>query len=153
MLILFTLFMGLVFIFTAWFVFYVIGFGVLNLSKKRLEDTEIITLSLALGVVIFVMVAVILGLLHLRWFVLPVTLLAIFYVVIKNKFQLISPWKILVQDKKLLLLIILGIIIQGFINFPSGYLYENGLLFWSSQGHDGLWHVASMERVIKSFPP
>lgn len=151
--ILLTLLMGIVFIIISWFVFYAIGFGILNLSKKRLEDSEMITLSASLGIVIFVLIAILFGLLHLRWLVSPLIAILIFYIVIKNKFQITAPWKIFIRDKKLLLLIFLGIIIQGFINFPSGYLYKEGLKFWSSQGHDGLWHVASMESIIKSFPP
>ena len=43
--------------------------------------------------------------------------------------------------------------LQGLINFPSGFLYKEGVLFWSSQGHDGLWHVALMEEINRTFPP
>ena len=57
-----------------------------------------------------------------------------------------------VENKTLLILVIAAILVQGFINFPSGYLYNGDLLFWSSQGHDGLWHVALMEEMRKTLP-
>lgn len=153
MLVLPTFLLALVFIFTSWFVFYLIGFGILSLGQKKLEYWEIITLSLSLGIVIFVIGAIIFGLLNLRWLVLPFIVFAIFYISIKYRLEIIRPWKIFLNYKILLSLIILGIIVQGFINFPSGFPYKDGLLFWSSQGHDGLWHVASMEQIIKAFPP
>ena len=50
------------------------------------------------------------------------------------------------------ILLFLGVVVQGFINFPSGYKYNGSLLFWSSHGHDGLWHVSLLEEIKKSLP-
>jgi hypothetical protein len=68
------------------------------------------------------------------------------------KAKLLSPWKELFTDKKLILIILTAIVIQGVINFPSGYSFKDGVMFWSSQGNDGLWHVALMEEAKKSMP-
>lgn len=153
MLIAITLFFGLLFFSVSWFIFYNIGYAVLSSKIKELEDQEIIVLAFSLGLVIFVGVAVFLGLFNLRWLLLPVFLAAGFYSLIKYKEKLFVPWRIFIWWKPLLLLIILGILVQGFINFPSGFHYPEGLLFWSSQGHDGLWHVSLMEEIRKNFPP
>ena len=134
-------------------VFYVVGFSVIATQKKLLKDQEIIALSLSLGMILFVLLAIILGLWNLRWLMLPLLLSACLLIILKYRWDTVSPWKIFVKDKLLLLLIVLGILVQGFINFPSGYLYKDGLHFWSSQGHDGLWHVSVMEAIKKSIPP
>lgn len=148
-----TLLSGLIFVFLSWLTFYIIGFGILSYSKKNLKDWEIISLSLSLGIIIFVISAAIFGMLNLRLLVLPILLFGIFYIIIRNKLALIKPWKIFIKNKILLSLVILGMLVQGFINFPSGMLYKDGLMFWSSQGHDGIWHIALMEEVRKNFPP
>lgn len=148
-----TLLSGLIFIFLSWLIFYIIGFGILSYSKKNLKDWEIISLSLSLGIIIFVISAAVFGILNLRLLVLPILLFSIFYVIIRNKLALIKPWKIFIKNKILLFLIILGMLVQGLINFPSGMLYKDGLMFWSSQGHDGIWHIALMEEIRKNFPP
>lgn len=148
-----TLFLGLLFLSVSCFIFYNIGYVILSSKIKELEDQEIIVLAFSLGLVIFVGVAVFLGLLNLRWLLLPFFLAAGFYSLIKYKEKLFVPWGIFIRCKTLVLLIILGILVQGFINFPSGFHYSEGLLFWSSQGHDGLWHVSLMEEIRKNFPP
>ncbi len=134
-------------------VFYTLGFTVISFRAKSLSKPEIIALSLAVGLVLFVLLAVIFGLLHIRIFTLPVILGLDLYLIVKFKTKLFSPWAVFLKEKILLLMILLGIFIQGMINFPSGFLYSGGLYFWSSQGHDGLWHVALIEEIKKSFPP
>lgn len=46
-----------------------------------------------------------------------------------------------------------GIIGQLLIIAPSGIIDKNGnLLFWSSHGHDGPWHIALVEEMKKGYP-
>lgn len=134
-------------------VFYLLGFLIIQKSKTKLESEEILALSLSSGIVIFVLIAILFGFLQLRFLVLPVLLGSVVFGFFKFKLAPFSPWKNLFQDRILSFLLLLGILTQGFINFPSGFLYEKGLYFWSSQGHDGIWHVALMEEIKKSFPP
>ncbi len=133
--------------------FFIPGFGVLAKKRKKLENAEIITLSLSLGTVLFVLVSIALALSHLRFLMLPAILIVNLVVISKYKLDLFEPWKIFIRNKILLAIMIIGILTQGFINFPSGYLFADGLNFWSSQGHDGLWHVASMEAIKQAIPP
>lgn len=153
MIILITLLYFLIFILLTLVIFYLPGFWLISKVRNQLEDQEIISLSLAVATVLFVVMAILLGLLNGRFLALPILTIVSITGLIKFKSKIINPWKIFLRDKILLLLIILGILVQGFINFPSGFLYQEGLYFWSSQGHDGLWHVASMEEIRKSLPP
>ncbi len=143
----------LLFIAAAIVVLFIPGFGVLARNRKSLEDAEIITLSLSLGIVLFVLASIALALFHLRFLMLPAILVVNLFVISKYKLDVFAPWRLFIKNKLFLVMIILGILTQGFINFPSGYSFADGLHFWSSQGHDGLWHVASMEAIKQSIPP
>lgn len=148
-----TLVLFLLFIAISILVLYIPGFSVIAGIRKQLEDAEIITLSLSLGIVLFVAVAIILALFNLRYLLLPIVGAINLFILSKYKFNAFKSWQIFISNKTLSALIVIGILTSGFINFPSGYLYKDGLHFWSSQGHDGLWHIASMEAIKKSIPP
>lgn len=137
----------------SFFVFYTIGFLFIKKVEKELEGQEVMALSYCAGIILFLVFAVVFGFLNLRVLVTPLVVSLSLISFLKFRRMLLKPWKIFVADKWLLLLILLGILVQGFINFPSGFLYHDGLYFWSSQGHDGLWHVALMEEIKKVFPP
>lgn len=143
----------LIFLLLAIFIFYPIGFLLLNKTDKKLEDQEIIGLAFSLGIIIFVIFSVILGLIQLRVLLLPIFTMIGLYTFYKYRLALVTPWKIFIQDRLLITLLLLGILVQGFINFPSGLNYNGDILFWSSHGHDGIWHVALMEEIKKSIPP
>src|SRR3989344_4534438 len=129
--------------------------GLLFLSKvyRKINKVEIISLSFCLGIVLFVGLGIILGFIHLRFLLLPTLLILGFLSIIKFRKFAFSVWTSFRTDKLLLLIILAGILMQGFISFPSGYHYKEGLLFWSSQGFDGFWHISIMEEIKKEFPP
>lgn len=143
----------LLFLIIFFLIFYVNGFGIISIVKDETNDYEKITLSLALSIVLFVLIASLAGIVNLRFLVLPVIVVLSVINIVRFRTKLLSPWITFFRSKYLLFLIFLGILIQGFINFPSGYNYPEGLLFWSSQGHDGIWHVSVMEEIKKNFPP
>ncbi|MEK7616940.1 MAG: hypothetical protein AAB414_02710 [Patescibacteria group bacterium] len=143
----------LIFIALSLFVLYLPGFGMIARKKEILKDQETVVLSISLGIVFFVGFAIIFSLLNIRWLMLPIFIFYGLYVFAKYKLEILKPWKVFIKDKLLLILIVLGILTQGFINFPSGLLYKEGLLFWSSQGHDGIWHISLMGEIKKSLPP
>lgn len=143
----------LIFIFFTFSFFYLVGYAVIYNHNKSLKDYEIIALSFCLGLIIFLIFNSIFNFLHLGSYLLSIFLIFDIGMFIKFRFNLLSPWKVLVKDKLLALLLLLGILVQGIIDFPSGFLYRDGLLFWSSQGFDGLWHVSLMEEIKKTFPP
>lgn len=53
----------------------------------------------------------------------------------------------------LLLIAAIGILFQLAVVFPSGLKINGDLLFWSSHGHDSVWHVAVANELQKGFPP
>lgn len=132
---------------------YFIGYFFLGKEGKNIEGVEAVALSICLGVILFVYLAIILGFLNLRYLFLPIILFFSIYSILKYRFNLLTPWKEMIGDKKLMFIIFLGILTLGFINFPSGYIYNKEMFFWSSQGFDGLWHVSLMEEIKKTFPP
>lgn len=147
-----TLGLLLIFIPVSIFLFYIPGFAILSKIKQELGKVELLVLSFSLGFILFTLLAIFLGLLHLRF--LSLLILILINVWALNKYKLHSLDSLTVfRDKLLSSLIILGILVQGLINFPSGYLYKDGLYFWSAQGHDGIRHIAFMEEIKKEFPP
>lgn len=141
------------FLLLSFFIFYLPGRLILGKWAKKLRDSEIVSLSLTLGIVFFVSLGVIVGVLKLRFLSLPILFFLAIVSIWRYRLDILSPWKKILTNKIFLLLVLLGILIQGLINFPSGFLYKEGILFWSSQGHDGLWHVALMEEIKHHFPP
>lgn len=148
-----TLLLLCIFLVCIFFVIYLPGYLLLSKVHKDINDSETISLSLSVGIVLLVILGVVLGLTSLRYLLLPILLILAFISFVKFKRILIKPWCLFTKNKLLLTIILLGILIQGFISFPSGYQYREGLLFWSSQGFDGFWHISIMEEIKKGFPP
>ncbi len=70
----------------------------------------------------------------------------------------VFPFKLLTlkvsrQLSILLLVFIIGIILQLLVIAPSGvFTISEDLVFYSAHGHDGPWHMALMNQIIKGFP-
>ncbi len=144
---------GFFFLIATVFFIYLPGYFLIKKFIKNINCFESISLSFISGIFIIIFNSIVFGYLNLS-FLNPIILFILSIGVIKKyKLEPFLEFKNLVKDKWLLLIVILGIILQGLINFPSGFLYKEGLLFWSSQGHDGLWHVALMEEIKRVFPP
>ncbi|MDO8573420.1 MAG: hypothetical protein Q7R77_01590 [Candidatus Daviesbacteria bacterium] len=147
-----TLSLLLIFIPISIFLFYVPGFAIVSRTKQELGRVESLVLSFGLGFILFTLLTIMLGFLNLRFlsiFILILINLCVFY---RYKLHCLDSLNIF-RDKRLSALIVLGILVQGLINFPSGYLFKDGLYFWSAQGHDGVRHIAFMEQIKKEFPP
>lgn len=135
-------------------VLFLPGMFLLGKRGKELKPEEKTLLSFVLGIVLFTSLAVLLGVLKLRFVSLPLLVVVDFLLLKRNSFRdTFSPLLSLFKNKVLIGLIVLGIFVQGMINFPSGFRYPGGYYFWSAQGHDGLWHVAVMQEIARHFPP
>lgn len=53
------------------------------------------------------------------------------------------------QRNKILVLILLGSISWCWTMVKSGWLYPYGMGFWGANGHDGVWHIALSEMLMK----
>ncbi|MCL5090903.1 MAG: hypothetical protein M1514_02740 [Patescibacteria group bacterium] len=142
------------FLFLSVVIFYLPGLLILSYLKTKLLPLETLFLSFCTGFMLLILSATVWGLLGIRSLSLFLMVFLAIASVLKNGFsEIFFPFKELFKQKVLLGLILLGILIQGFINFPSGFRYGESIYFWSSQGHDGLWHVALMEEIKNHFPP
>ncbi len=136
------------------FVLFLPGMFLLGKRGSQLKPEEKTLLSFVLGMVFFTSLAVLLGVLKLRFLSLPSVAGIDFLLLRKNSLKnVFSPLLSLTKNKILIGLVVLGILVQGMISFPSGFRYPGGYFFWSAQGHDGLWHVALMQEVAQHFPP
>ncbi|MGB9911242.1 MAG: hypothetical protein ACPLKP_01410 [Microgenomates group bacterium] len=139
------------FLFLSTLVFYIPGFLLVKYTFNKLRSDEIIILSYAIGIIIFLLISIL-------FFIIKINPLFLFIILtlfsfIKFKKRLFIPFSFFFKEKFLLFLLLLGTLTEGFINFPSGFPYQNGHLYWSAQGHDGLWHIAVIEAIKKNFPP
>lgn len=134
-------------------VLYFPGRLILGKRAKELEISESFFLSLLLGILVIILETVTTGILNIRIISLPLLLIIVFYSASIHGINLLTSLKDIFSNKILIVLLILGILVQGSMNFPSGWHYANGINFWSSQGHDGLWHVSLMEEIKNNFPP
>ncbi len=141
-----------VFLLLSIFVFYVPGYLLISWARLKLRDDEQITLSLGLGLVIFLIIAVSAALIGAR-VLSPLTLLLInLYAFWRYRTKIFAPFLGFFKQKVLMALLLLGTLVEGFINFPSSFPFKDGHLYWSAQGHDGLWHVSVIETMKRVFP-
>lgn len=91
--------------------------------------------------------------LHIPYMIIPATL-SIFYLgirfVIKNKAKF--KFKLNINNLIILFVFLVGIAGQMAVIAPSGINRNGDLLFWSSNGHDGAWHIALMNEINKGWP-
>ncbi|PJE69028.1 hypothetical protein COU96_01990, partial [Candidatus Shapirobacteria bacterium CG10_big_fil_rev_8_21_14_0_10_38_14] len=147
------LFLLPIFLLLSILVFYIPGSLLTNKAKVNLRDDEKIILSTSLGLIIFLLTAISMALLKIRFLVPFIYLGFTLYALYKFKNENFLPFARIFKQKLLMLFLFFGTLIEGFINFPSSFAYKAGHLYWSSQGHDGLWHIAIIETIKKSLPP
>ncbi len=143
--------LGIIFLILALFCFTFSGFLILRKFLNDLDDLEKFTLSSVFGLVIFTLSAYVLAALHLR-FLMWVFPVAGLWTLVKYKKEL--TFKLKITHKIIFLLVfVIGVIGMVAVNAPSGFFYKDGIYFYSSHGHDGVWHLALMESLKTSnFP-
>lgn len=141
------------FLFLSLVVLYLPGHLIIQKKNRLISPYEDLFLSLCLGIIILISFSVVFGLLRLRMIVFPLLIfLGLLSLAQGALVALKKVFKAIFTNKTLLAILFLGILLQGFINFPSGMKYKDGVYFWSSQGHDGLWHVSLMMEMKNHFP-
>ena len=152
MIILTQFFLGLIFLALAFITLVTPIYAVVKKYDKNLDDLEKITISAVLGLVIFTLVAYILAFLHLRFLMYLFPFIGVWYL-IKFRKDFLS-FRLKIASKKLFWLVfIIGIIGMVAVNAPSGLPYKDGIYFWSSHGHDGVWHLGLMNEFHKDIFP
>ena len=77
----------------------------------------------------------------------------ILFVRLKIYKSFVGLLKIKISSFLIFLLIIAGTIFQVIPTFRSGLNFIYGLGFWGPNTHDGLWHMALVNQLIRSVPP
>lgn len=105
------------------------------------------------GFAAFTLISYILIVLKVPVLIIPVTLVAILLLwrpvtkEIKNITIRFNRQTLIIS-----IVFLIGMAGQMAVISPSGTTINGDLLFWSSNGHDGMWHIALMEEFKKGFP-
>lgn len=86
--------------------------------------------------------------------IIPITLLLV-YIYKNNILKTFKNIKIELNRQTIITVLVFtfGIVGQMLVIAPSGMLNKDGdLVFWSSHGHDGPWHIALVEEMKKGYP-
>lgn len=148
-------FLGLIFLVLSLLIFTIPGWVILKKLKVNLTSFfECYTLSTVLGLSIFTLTAYILAALNLRFLMWSFPVIGVMSSLVFRK-QLIK-FNFDISKKLVLpfmLVFILGVIGQVAVTAPSGMPYADGIYFYSSHGHDGVWHLSLMKEFHKNnFP-
>lgn len=105
------------------------------------------------GFVAFTLLSYILFIFRVPILIIPATLIAA-YLLWKPTLTEIKKIKIKLNRQTVIIsaVFIIGVAGQLAVISPSGSIVDGNLLFWSSNGHDGMWHIALMEEFKKGFP-
>jgi len=146
----------IIFIPACFFAFTVPGIYILNFSKADISQTEKTLFGTILGFVFFTLLSYLFLIINLPAliliFVLLLNLLARKVIFLqlggfKTTFKLSRLQGVLITT-----VFTLGIIGQLAIVVPSGNVVDGNLVFWSSHGFDGTWHLALMEEINRGWP-
>ncbi|MBI2196438.1 hypothetical protein HYU45_02380 [Candidatus Daviesbacteria bacterium] len=145
-------FLGTIFLILAVVCFTLPGHAILRKLTPDLDDLEKFTIASVFGLVIFTLAAYVLAAIHLRFLMWTFPLIGIWS--LYNFRKEIFSFRLKISHKIVFLLVFLmGVIGMVAVNAPSGFPYREGIYFWSSHGHDGVWHLALMEQMKTSnFP-
>lgn len=152
MIILIQLALGLIFLALVFITLVTPVYLIIKKYDSQLDDLEKVTISAVLGLVIFTLAAYILAWVHLRFLMYIFPAVGV-WSLIKHRKDFFT-FKLGVFSKKLFWVVfIIGIIGMVAVNAPSGLPYKDGIYFWSSHGHDGVWHLALMNEFHKNIFP
>lgn len=152
MIILIQILLGLIFLLLSLASFTFVGLPVLRKFNFDFEDLEKFVLSTVCGIILFTLSAYILAALHLR-FLMWVFPIGGILAAIKFRQEIFTFRPKISYKTFFLTVFIIGVIGQVAVNAPSGFPYKDGIYFYSSHGHDGIWHLALMEQMHKNIFP
>lgn len=144
--------LGLGFLLLAIACFTMPGWMILKKFSWDSDKLERITISTVFGFVIFTLSAYLFAALHLRFLMWLFPISGI-WLLIKLRREVLSFNLGIQRMKMFLLILVVGVIGMVAVNAPSGFPYAQGINFWSSHGHDGIWHIALMGQMRKDVFP
>ncbi len=123
--------------------------------KQPVSLAQSLFLSTVSGLVSFTLLFYILSLLNLRIFIygyLLITLFIFFKYCLEDLKQFVLPKTKDLPDFAILMMIILGTVFQVIPTFQSGLTFPYGVGFWGPNTHDGVWHMALINQLLKQVP-
>jgi len=130
------------------FVVFVTGSVLVN--RLKLKGALAVFLALCLGIVITTLAAFV----NIYLVLALAGVSAYFYIrgldlnELKNFRQKVNPATLIIA-----VIILGGVIFQNALTFKSGTTYNFGIGYWGPLGHDGVWHQALVNQLIKATPP
>lgn len=145
--------LGSLFLIASFLCFTLPGFYFLKKDTHGLKDNlDKFVIYSVFGIVVFTLSAYVLADISLRFLMYLFPLLGLWTLFRFRKNFLDLTFKI---NNKLFFIVVLlvGIGGQVAVNAPSGFPYKDGIYFYSSHGHDGVWHVSLMGEMHKNTFP
>lgn len=149
------IFLGIVFLILSVILFTTNGFAILRVLKlPHFQFLERYVLSTTIGFSLFTLIAYLFAYLNIRFLMwaFPISGLLILLKFRKAifSFDFDIPKKFVWI---FLTVLVIGMVGQVAVNAPSGWSHPDGIYFYSSHGHDGVWHLALMEEMHKNVFP
>lgn len=137
-------------------VLFIPGFLLVKSLNFRSRPSDFF-LSVVSGMVMLTLAAYIGGLLKLQWLTYIYVAASVGIFIFKKYYLGVNlKGGKFIPDKFNLFVIltfIAGAIFQSLSLLRSGWVYDFGIGFWGPLGHDGIWHQALINQLIKQVPP
>lgn len=128
-----------------------VGYGTL-IKISRLSTLERFVCAGTIGIVLFTLMLFITAYLHIRFIIIPLFFVIGCYFFISHSKKIFAG-QAFFFDKKLAMLICIGVFSQSSILLINGAFLNGALGFFGANAHDGLWHVSLIHELAKDFPP
>ena len=135
------------FIFVSVAIFTIPGIFILQFTNQKFSKSESIILGTVVSFVGFTLISYLLILIHVDFLLIPLYILTTLFAFKKVRSLIKKPKSQGTKTILLSLVFVLGVIGQLAIIAPSGILNHGDILFWSANGHDGMWHIALMDEI------
>jgi len=143
----------IIFVVASIFLFTIPGFYLIGKTKIKITYWEQIFIGTVIGYIFYTLLSYTLLYLNIHHMIIPFMVLGNIYIISTKQIKISIPT--IPINKSLILLIAIftiGIIGQLAVISPSGSYSRGNLLFWSSHGHDGAWHIALMNEIQNGYP-
>lgn len=143
--------------FLAFIVLAVILPGII-LTRKFIEKKALflqLFISSATGLVMVTLLFYLTSLVNFKPLVFAYILINLIILIRLKYYKILTGFPKIKKDFNLVLFLIIlsGTVFQIIPTFKSGLNFEYGTGFWGPNTHDGIWHMALINQLVKSVPP
>ncbi len=124
--------------------------------NQKLGSLNRLFLSAVSGLVVFTLIFYLLAefkLTVLIYVYLILSLLIFLWFYVKDTLSMALPKIKSIYDLGLVIIVTLGTIFQVLPTFQSGLRFGYGMGLWGPNTHDGMWHLALINQLLKQVPP